>query len=171
MKIRTRLVLTAAALLCGGVSASAQQVPPFFGGGVVAYDPEVAVIQSGALMDVRATVSADRKYVTLDMRNTNSNVRSLQPFPVVTGPQGFVGGVQFPPTAQPATPPNAVLAQPAPATPARGGARGVPSRSGNAQPQSQTTAAVFTPSPDAINRASKSWILARSGMYLVKPLD
>jgi hypothetical protein len=177
MKIRTRSILFAAVMTCSGLTASAQQAPPFFGGGVVAYDPEVSVIQSGALLDTRATVSADRKYVTLDMRLTNSNVRSLQPFPVVAGPQGFVGGAALnganaaPGLNPPADP--AATAAPAPVTPARSGGRSMAARgNANAQaPANPNANTVTAPSPDALNRAAKSWILARTGMYLVKPLE
>jgi hypothetical protein len=61
----------------------------FMGGGT-AYDPEVGVVESGAKLDATATVSADRKYVTITARADNSDLRALVLFPVVD--LGFVGG-------------------------------------------------------------------------------
>jgi hypothetical protein len=74
----------------------------FFGGGVVAYDPEISVVNSGAVTDVQATVSSDRKYVTITMQATDSRLLALKPFQVTTPltqqggkstNQGFVGAV------------------------------------------------------------------------------
>jgi hypothetical protein len=114
-------------------SAIAQAVPAFFGPGIVAYNPQPAVVESGALLNPQATVSADRKYVTITSGSVNSRLRSLTNFPVVQNtPQGFVGGVNLDVL------PSNSLAQ---------------------------------PSPDQIDRVGKSWIFARQGMYLVKPLD
>ena len=62
---------------------------PFMGGGT-AFDPEVGVVHSGAKLDAQAVVSADRKYVTLNTRATNTDLRELVLFPVVGF--GFVGG-------------------------------------------------------------------------------
>ena len=56
------------------------QVPPFFGNGATAFDPEVSTLYSGALMDAQPVVSYDRKYVTLNMRATNTRVRALVNF-------------------------------------------------------------------------------------------
>ena len=68
---------------------------PFFGG-PSAFSPEISVVNSGVLNDVQATVSADRKYVTLTMRPQNSQLLALREFSFNT-PQavGFVGGVNF----------------------------------------------------------------------------
>src|SRR5690242_9673152 len=68
---------------------------PFFGG-ASAFSPEISVVNSGVLHDVQATVSADRKYVTLTMRPQNSQLLALREFSFNT-PQavGFVGGVNF----------------------------------------------------------------------------
>src|SRR5205814_146177 len=41
---------------------------PVVGNGVVSFDPTIDVVNSGVLLDVQATVSADRKYVTLTLR-------------------------------------------------------------------------------------------------------
>jgi len=90
------LCLLALSITAGVAEA---QVPPFFGGGVVAFDPEVSVISSGALLAGQATVSADRKYVTITATPANTRLQSLQPFPVnsvVNVPLGFVGGISLP---------------------------------------------------------------------------
>ncbi len=137
------------AMLCLASRVNAQ-VPPFFGGGVVAFDPEVSVLQSGVLTDVQPLVSDDRKYVTLNMRATNARVQQLLPFVVnsVSNPQiglGFVGGIQLPAgTASAATQMMA------------GG--------------TTSAASLGISSPDRINRESKAWVFTRSGMYLIKPL-
>ncbi|HVT90892.1 MAG TPA: hypothetical protein VHD56_18705 [Tepidisphaeraceae bacterium] len=123
---------------------AAAQVPPFFGGGVVAFDPEIAVIQNGALLDAQATVSDDRKYVTLNMRPARSNVRSLQTFPVSSIVNtGFVGGINLP--SGTAVPPQVAAG-------------------------AQQINPLTNPSPDMLSRASKSWVFTRKGMYLIAPL-
>ena len=74
--------------VCVGLSPRAM-AQGFMGGGT-AYDPEVGVVESGAKLDATATVSADRKYVTITARADNSDLRALVLFPVVD--LGFVGG-------------------------------------------------------------------------------
>src|SRR4051812_25501654 len=49
-------------------SVAAAQQPPFFGGGAVAFDPEISVVNSGALLDAQVVVSHDRRYVTINAR-------------------------------------------------------------------------------------------------------
>jgi hypothetical protein len=74
---------------------AAAQAPPFFGRGATIFDPEIGVVQSGVLNDVQATVSADRKYVTITTRATNAQLLALREFTFQVGngaPQGFVGG-------------------------------------------------------------------------------
>ena len=75
------------AVLLGSAAPAVAQ--PFMGGGT-AFDPEVGVVHSGAKLDAQAVVSADRKYVTLNTRAANSDLRDLVLFPVVGF--GFVGG-------------------------------------------------------------------------------
>ena len=66
--------------------------------------PEIDVVNSGVVTDIQATVSADRKYVTLNMRAQNSQLINLFVFnfqsagagggtTTVQLPSGFVGGV------------------------------------------------------------------------------
>jgi type II secretory pathway component GspD/PulD (secretin) len=64
------------------------------GTNAVAFDPTVGIAQSGVLLDVQATVSADRKYVTLTLRPTLTRLRALVPFPVsaLTNTPGTTGG-------------------------------------------------------------------------------
>jgi hypothetical protein len=69
--------------------AAAQQ---FFGAGASIFDPEIGVVQSGVKNDVQATVSADRKYVTLTMRASQAQLLSLNEFTVQVGNGGAAGG-------------------------------------------------------------------------------
>ena len=63
-----------------------------FGGGSTAFDPEIRVVNSGALLDAQAVVSHDRKYVTITARPSVSQLISLQQFPIVIPANlGFVG--------------------------------------------------------------------------------
>jgi hypothetical protein len=68
---------------------------PIIGNGVSAFSPEISVVNSGVLQDVQATVSSDRRYVTLTMRPQNSQLLNLFEFQFQTGGVGFVGGVNF----------------------------------------------------------------------------
>src|SRR3954466_1016519 len=75
--------------------AKAQQ---FFGGGVVAFDPEISTVSSGVVLDVQPTVTYDRKYVNINMQVQDSRLIALHNFQVASGlnagpAQGFVGGV------------------------------------------------------------------------------
>ena len=88
------LALAALAVLAS--ETRAQPVPAFFTPGATAFSPEISVVSTGIVQDVQATVSYDRKYVTLNMRPQNSQLIALQNF-AVNGPPplGFVGGVSF----------------------------------------------------------------------------
>ena len=77
-------------------AARAQGVAPIFGGGAVAFQPEIGVINTGVLNDVQATVSQDLKYVTLNMQPQQSNLIALHEF--AFGQQtnlGFVGSANL----------------------------------------------------------------------------
>lgn len=70
----------------------------FVGGRAALFEPEIGVVSSGIVLDVQATVSADRKYVTMTMRPSQSQLLSLTTFEFQRGggafiPGGFVGGV------------------------------------------------------------------------------
>jgi len=90
-------ILVTAVIVLTVRSANAQS---FFGGGVVAYDPEISTVSSGVVLDVQPTVSQDLKYVTITTQVQNSSLLALHNFqvasPIRSGPaQGFVGGVSF----------------------------------------------------------------------------
>jgi hypothetical protein len=79
---RTLLALAAGALLICLTPdlAAAQGGPPFFGGGVVGFDPEISVVNTGALLDAQVVVSDDRRYVTINARPSLSRLNALQVF-------------------------------------------------------------------------------------------
>lgn len=64
-------------------------------GGASLFEPEIDVVNSGILLDVQATVSHDRKYVTMTMRPQNAQLLALREFAFQTGSpvQGTAGGV------------------------------------------------------------------------------
>lgn len=70
--------------------ASESRAQNFFGGNNTAFDPEISVVESGANLDVQATVSHDRKYVTMTMRPQLATLIALREF-VFQGPGGIVG--------------------------------------------------------------------------------
>lgn len=66
---------------------------PFFGGAAI-FDPEIDVVESGMILDAQATVSADRKYVTITSRVQNAQLLAIREFAfqVGAGGGGQVGG-------------------------------------------------------------------------------
>ncbi|MDB5330413.1 MAG: hypothetical protein JWP03_1564 [Phycisphaerales bacterium] len=66
------------------------------GTGVATFAPQVSIVESGVLLDVTATVSADRKYVTLTLRPQLSTLLDLASFTFQTGAAS--GGVGLPGT-------------------------------------------------------------------------
>lgn len=84
-----RLILFLSLLLCAPMHAHAQSA---FGGGVTAFDPEIRVVNSGAVLDAQATVSSDMKYVTITARPTVSQLTAMRQFSFNAPPNlGFVG--------------------------------------------------------------------------------
>lgn len=63
-------------------TAYVSDLTPVVAQGAIAFDPTVGIIQSGVVLDVQATVSSDRKYVTLTLRPRLSRLIDLIPFPV-----------------------------------------------------------------------------------------
>jgi hypothetical protein len=113
------------------------QVVPFFFGGATAFEPQISVVNSGAILDAQAVVSHDMKYVTLNMRPQNTSVLALQAFTFQNGqPLGVVG-------------------IPQPAAPAAPGRANAPAFAPNS-----TSAA-------EIKRVADSWVLEREGMFRV----
>ena len=72
MTVRSTLTI-ALTLICVRF-ASAQNTPPFFGGGVVANSPTISTVNSGAVFDAQAVVSHDRKYVTIGAQAQDSSL-------------------------------------------------------------------------------------------------
>lgn len=113
--MRTTLFLAALGLAV--LPSPAARAQPFFNGGASAFDPQIDVVNSGVLLDAQATVSADRKYVTLTMRPQNATLLALRDFTFQRGQDlGFVG---MPPPVQANQANNAANRnrRPAPAAP------------------------------------------------------
>jgi len=70
------------------------QLNPIVGTGAVAQAPQTATIDSGAVLDVAATVTADRRYVTMTIRPGVTRLLDLQTIPFSGGGAGggFGGG-------------------------------------------------------------------------------
>jgi general secretion pathway protein D len=67
------------------------------------YDPVVSILSYGTVLDVQAVASADKKYITLTLRPTNSQVQLWRRFgpPIDTGSDAtnpFPGGIVVDPT-------------------------------------------------------------------------
>src|SRR6266705_925508 len=83
--------LVALALILGCPILARGQV---FGGAAI-FEPEIDVVYSGAKLDAQATVSADRKYVTMTLRPQNSQLLALHSFQFQSA-NGIGGAVQLP---------------------------------------------------------------------------
>ena len=73
---------------------AAAQVVPFFNANASLFDPEIGVVNTGIVNDVQAVVSPDKKYVTLNMGASQSNLLALREFATDRGqvlPSGFAG--------------------------------------------------------------------------------
>jgi len=90
----TTLLLSTGLVVLVLSSITRGQVPPFNGGGAFAWDPEISVVNSGALLDAQVVVSSDRKYVTINARPSLSRLQALNVFPAqqVGGPANNGGG-------------------------------------------------------------------------------
>lgn len=91
---RISRLLPGLGLLTGALwtAVASGQLTPVIGRGATAFDPEISVVNSGVVADAQAVVSHDRRYVTITMGASQSNLIALRPFPVqaVAG-NGFVG--------------------------------------------------------------------------------
>ena len=90
---QAQLLLVGILLSAASTTATAQ-APPFFGGGGI-FDPEIDVVSSGVILDAQAVVSADRKYVTMTMRPSSTELLAIREFAFQVGGGGgggFVGG-------------------------------------------------------------------------------
>lgn len=70
------------------------QLNPVVGAGAVAVAPQTDVIDSGAVLDVNATVTSDKRYVTMTLRPGVTRLLDLQTIPFSGGAAGggFGGG-------------------------------------------------------------------------------
>lgn len=70
------------------------QLNPVVGAGAVAVAPQTNVIDSGAVLDVNATVTSDKRYVTMTLRPGVTRLLDLQTIPFSGGAAGggFGGG-------------------------------------------------------------------------------
>jgi general secretion pathway protein D len=62
------------------VTAYVSDLQPVVAEGAVAFNPTISLFPSGVVLDVQATVSADRTYVTLTLRPTLTTLLDLLPF-------------------------------------------------------------------------------------------
>lgn len=92
-------------VVVGTEQAYVSDLTPVVGSGAVGFDPEIDTVGSGVVLDVQATVSADRKYVTLTLRPSLRRLIALRAFATFTGgatgdentdPSAFVGIIQQP---------------------------------------------------------------------------
>ena len=65
--------------------AFVSNLTPIVSTGVSSFAPTIGIVQSGVLLDVQATVSADRKYVTLTLRPQLATLLDLANFTFQTG--------------------------------------------------------------------------------------
>ena len=143
LSIQHNAILLATVLLSGAVAAG-QRVPPFFSPGVTAFEPEIGIVNTGVVEDAQVVVSADRKYVTINMQAADTKLLALKEFTFQQGPQlGFVG-------------------MPAPLAPAPAAA--------NRMPKSDTWQPVSS-SANQIRRQADSWVLDRQGMFRIASAD
>ena len=96
-----KLPIIIIALMAGMAVPKFSKAQAFFTPGVTAFTPQINVVSTGVVQDVQATVTADRKYVTMTMRPQQSQLLNLFQFsfngPNIAGGLGFVGGVSFVP--------------------------------------------------------------------------
>ena len=145
MNMRHVIVVLAGVL---GLAQAAHAQVPFFQRGGSAFTPEISIVSTGVLSDVQATVSADEKYVTLNMRPQNSTLLSLRSFNFQQGTANF-GNVGDPP----------------PTPPAKGGAAGK-----NAGKDDPSSAVRTSPSEILARAKAQASVLHQSGMTKVSGL-
>jgi type II secretory pathway component GspD/PulD (secretin) len=74
-------------------TAYVSNLTPVVGNGAAGFTPTISILQSGVVLDVTATISADRKYVTLTLRPTLSVLQNLLNFPVALAVSGGTGAL------------------------------------------------------------------------------
>jgi type II secretory pathway component GspD/PulD (secretin) len=75
--------------------AYVSNLTPIVSTGISSFAPTVSIVQSGVLLDVQATVSADRKYVTLTLRPQLATLLDLASFTFQQGSSGTGGAGGF----------------------------------------------------------------------------
>jgi len=90
--MRLTYLIVVAALSMVPTIGFAQAIPGFGGGSL--FEPEIDVVNSGVILDTQATVSADRKYVTMTFRTSNTQLLALRSFTFQSGGPavGIIGG-------------------------------------------------------------------------------
>lgn len=68
--------------------AYVSDLTPIVGTGAVGFDPDTEFVNTGAVLDVQATVSSDRKYVTLTLRPQVATLLTLRNFQVAQATAG-----------------------------------------------------------------------------------
>ena len=147
------VVVAALSALSLTADAQVNEVPAFFGGGNNAiFDPEIGIVESGAKLDVQATVSADRKYVTMTARPQLASLVALRDFTFQNGgPRGVVG---LPPAPNPVNQDRAGEPRPR--------ARGAGAKADKAPPPATA------PAPQAAAQpAAAPSVLEREGMFRI----
>jgi len=80
-------------LLTAIASGDDEPVGPVTGGAAVGFDPTVSVLNTGVVLDIEGTVSADRRYVTMTVRPSLAQPTiPLRTVPVAAVAGGTVGG-------------------------------------------------------------------------------
>src|SRR4029453_3343897 len=88
-------------VLVATTRAYVSDLQPSVGSSAVAFDPTISTVQSGVILDVAATVSADRKYVTLTLRPQLATLLQLAEFTFQVGAPATDTGGLFPSTGTP----------------------------------------------------------------------
>jgi hypothetical protein len=154
--MRFAKILAAGTVLVVSAFAADAEAQNFNTGNNTAFDPEISIVESGTKLDVEATVSADRKYVTLTMRPQLASLIALREF-VFQGPPGVVGmnnpgqvpGPQRPP-ARAAAPARSGPLMPALANPRPVGPPPVLFREGMTKVDVVATAPPAPPAPPSL---------------------
>lgn len=92
--------------------AYVSNLTPTVGTGVSGFTPTISIVQTGVLLYVEATVSADRKYVTLTLRPELSTLLALQSFTFQGAAASTVGTGVGTGTVTTAATPSATIQEP-----------------------------------------------------------
>jgi|SRR5580658_3771617 hypothetical protein len=93
-KVQTmwKSILFAAIVLVPAAGSWAQDgVTPFFFPGSIGYEATISTVTSGPFLAEQSIVSADRRYVTINVNVNNNGLVALTPYTFATVPNGYVG--------------------------------------------------------------------------------